>query len=311
MIKCNLCESENYKTIATEIREGEGLIVQCEDCGHFFQAIELNSDELEEYYNDIYTATNSLQETDIEVQEHFEERFKTLDNLISHLNPYLKDGDDVLDIGAGAGSLLYAIKDNVSTLSATELNKSYVEYMKSLNIYAYYGFFEKLSFPKQYDLIISINAIDHMPNPTTVLEEIYKSLKEDGRIYLELPNRNEALNFFLPEENRKKFNKFFWHKAHYSYFYEETIYKLLDKIGFKNIKVANRHEYTIVNYLNWYFTGEPQKRFVDATTNTKLFSGSNSFELEMNSLFEKVNSDFLDILKKNKRGDTLIITANK
>ncbi len=312
MIKCNLCKSTNYRTITREIREGKGHIVECKKCSHVYQAIEMSNKDLEKYYNDIYVITNSLTSDVIEAKHHFDERLKTLDNLLLHLRKHIKKSDKVLDIGAGAGSLLYAIKKDVTSVSATELNKSYVEFMKSsLGINSYYGFIEKIQLHKKFTFIISINTIDHLPNPVLVLENIYKILEVNGKIYLELPNRKEALNFFLPEDNKKKFNKFYWHKAHYSYFSEEILVNLLKKVGFKDISVDYRHEYTILNYLNWYFNGEPQKVFVDATTNTKLFSGDDYFEKKMNGLFSDLNSNFLKLMKKSKRGDTIIVCATK
>jgi SAM-dependent methyltransferase len=311
--KCNICTyNGDCKILATEIREGQGLIVQCPACEHIFQDINMASEELEKYYNSIYLETNSLVNDEVlEVEKHFKERFKTLEKGLKYLQPYLKQNMDVMDIGAGAGSLLYAIKNNVNSCHATELNQSYVDFMNSLGFKAYYGFVEKLDIRDNFDLIISLNSIDHMPEPMTVLTKIYRLLKDKGIIYLELPNRDEALNFYLPEKNKKKFNKFFWHKAHYSYFYDKTITKALELSGFKDIKINYRHEYTIINYLHWYFLGEPQKEFADATTNTKLFSGNEDFELMMNKLTEKTNEEFLDIMSKTKRGDTMICIAQK
>lgn len=311
-MQCNLCEAEQgFKTLSTKIREGKGLILECKNCGHIFQALEMNSDELEEYYNDIYTATNSLSDTQIDVQEHFDERVKTLDNLLKQISPILEKNMKVLDIGSGAGALMYGIKDKVKSLYATELNKSYVKFMNEKGINAQYGFFEKLEFDTKFDLIVSINALDHMPYPMKILKKIYSCLEDAGKIYLELPNRNEALNFFLPEDKQEKFNTFFWHKAHFHYFHEKTIRYALEKIGFKNITINFRHQYTIINFLNWYFSGDRQKVYVDATTNTKLYQGNSEFETKMNQLFKKTNDEFLDIMKETGRGDSMVITATR
>jgi SAM-dependent methyltransferase len=172
-------------------------------------------------------------------------------------------------------------------------------------------FFEKLEFNTKFNLIISINALDHMPYPMEILEKVFESLEDNGQIYLELPNRNEALNFFLPKDKQKNFNVFFYHKAHFHYFYEKSIRYALDKVGFKDIQIDFRHQYTIINFLNWYFTGDKQKFYVNATTNTNLYDGSDIFELKMNELFKKTNREFLEIMKKTKRGDSLVITARK
>ena len=311
-MECNLCgEQEDFKVISTQIREGDGLILECNKCKHVFQELEMNGNELEEYYNEIYTATNSLSTEKIEVEEHFNERIKTLQNLLKHIKPILRKDMKVLDIGSGAGALLYSIKDDVKSLYATELNRSYVQFMNEQGINAQYGFFEKLEFDTKFDLIISINALDHMPYPMEILTKIYHNLEKNGRIYLELPNRNEALNFFLPEKNQANFNTFFWHKAHFHYFHEETIKYALEKVGFKNITIDCRHQYTLNNFLHWYFTGSRQDIYVDATTNTDLYRGNDPFEIKMNELFKDMNDKFLDIMRETKRGDSLVIIAEK
>ena len=79
MILCEICGSEDFRDIATEIREGPGLISQCKSCGLIIQNTIQTSEEIEEYYNKEYQKTNSLQfGKEQSPREHFDDRINTL-----------------------------------------------------------------------------------------------------------------------------------------------------------------------------------------------------------------------------------------
>ncbi|HAK89640.1 MAG: hypothetical protein A2X55_04795 [Nitrospirae bacterium GWB2_47_37] len=311
MTVCEICGSQEFSVIATEIREGPGVISRCGKCGLVIQDITRNRDELQRYYNEEYQKTNSLvvgrEQTPM---EHFEDRIKTMDNIMEKLRPYLKAGMSILEVGSGSGELLHLIKPLVKSVTGIEMHKGFVDFMNSeLGIEAYAQDVNLIDFGgRKFDLIISIMTMDHLPNPAETLLTMKRLLSEDGKMYIELPNREEALNYFLPEPNRGRFNKFFWHRAHYFYFTRETLEKLMVKIGLA-CEISCRHEYTLFNFLNWYFAGNPQKSFVQATMGNSFFPGESVFETEMNGMFEEMEGRFHKILAHTFRGDTLCCVA--
>lgn len=311
MAVCEICNANDSKIIATEIREGPGIIRQCNSCGLIMQDIIQTNEEIEEYYNKEYQKSNSLKLGKEQCpREHFDDRRITLDQLLENILPILKPDMRVLEIGCGTGELLHAIKPYVKEVVGIEINKKYVDFINNeLGIEAYAEDVNLKDFSdRKFDIVISIMTLDHLPNPTETLRTMKSLLSKDGLIYIEVPNREEALNYFLPEPNQKRFNTFFWHKAHYFYFTRHTLEKIIGNIGL-DCKILCRHEYTIKNYLNWYFTGTPDESFIEASTSADFFSGQSEFEISMNEMLNEMDSSFHKILNRHFRGDTLCCTA--
>ena len=311
MPHCEICDSTDFKLIATEMREGPGRISQCSSCGLVIQELDFSLADIKKYYNEEYQKTNSLQTgKEQSPKEHFDGRLKTIGPFVECLRPYLRKGMKVLDIGCGAGDLLYSIKPLVGKVVGTELNKAFVEFMNNeLDIEAYARDINEIDFGEEkFDLIISLGTLDHMPNPLESLQTMKSCLAPGGLLYLWVPNRDQAMNFFLPKETRKPFNTFFWHKAHFFYYTDITLARLLNKAGFSS-EITSLHMYTLRNFFAWYFTGAPQNSFVEATTHAEFFSGESLFEKKMNDMFQNMESRFHAIMKETYRGDMLCCLA--
>ena len=307
---CEICESDNFDLVATQTREGEGRIMQCCKCGLLIQDLEWDKGRLREYYESEYQQTNSLvtgQEQS--PREHFKDRLKTIDPIFETIKPLLSSGARVLEIGCGVGALLFRIKPHTDRCVGVELHTPFVDFMKSeLGIEAYAQDVNTLGFEGKFDLVISIDTLDHLPNPLETITTMRKLLKEDGKLYVEVPNQQDALNLYLPKVSREAYNRFFWHRAHLFYFTKNTISALFNKAGL-NISVFCRHNYTLKNYLNWYFTGKPHRSFVLGTMDTKLFSGDSIFEIQMNEMFRGMDKEFRSVMAKTFHGDTLCCTG--
>jgi hypothetical protein len=100
------------------------------------------------------------------------------------------------------------------------------------------------------------------------------------------------------------YRQFFWHKAHFFYYTKETITKLFNKVGLA-AEITCYHQYTLKNYLNWYFVGKPQANYVEGTTDDTFFAGADPFEIEMNRLLQQANDRFQAIMRDSFRGDSL------
>lgn len=312
MPRCEICERDDFTVIATEIREGRGRISQCKSCGLIIQDARRTAKEIDRYYNEEYQTTNSLDSgKEQSPREHFDARLKTIQSIVGRLNKFLRPDMRVLEIGCGAGELLYSIRPYVGDVIGVELSKGFVDFMnKELSIEAYAEDVNNIDFrTKKFDLIISIATLDHLPDPLRTLEAIKRLLSGRGKVYIELPNLNEALNFYLPEQNRKAFNKFFWHKAHFFYFTPDTLSRIMEKAGF-SCEISCRHEYTFRNYLNWYFRGSPEATFIDAATGVNLFSGDSEFERGINEIFYDAEDRFHKLMSRTFRGDTLCCLAS-
>jgi 2-polyprenyl-3-methyl-5-hydroxy-6-metoxy-1,4-benzoquinol methylase len=272
-----------------------------------------SEEDLSRYYNEEYQKTNSLVVGKLQTpREHFDDSIKALNGLLNNVRPLLRPRMTVLEVGCGTGEILYSIKPSVREVVAIELNKEFVDFIRNdLKIEAYNQDVNTMDFgTRKFDLILCIGTLEHLSNPLATLRTMKNLLAEGGILYLEVPNTEEAMNLYLPEPSRKKFNTFFWHRAHTFYFTRDTLKKILDRAGFSS-NITSRHQYTLINFLNWYFTGQRQNRYLEASTGVRLFTGSNPFETEMNRMMEEMETRFHIILSKTGHGDTLCAVARK
>jgi 2-polyprenyl-3-methyl-5-hydroxy-6-metoxy-1,4-benzoquinol methylase len=270
------------------------------------QDLDWTPDRIKQYYNDEYQQTNSLVAGFVQTaREHFNERMQTIQPVFQQLSTLLNAGMNVLEVGCGAGELLSLIKPLVASCVGVEINRDFTEFIQSeLGIEAHAGEIIQLDLGRKFDLIICVDSLDHMPDPLEVLLHMRGLLTENGSLWLSVPNLNEALNFFLPEPNLSRYREFFWHRAHYFYFNTETITAMLNAAAM-DVTISFYHQYTFKNYLNWYFTGKPQRSYVEGARDSSLLPGTDPFAEDLNSLLAEIEPRFHDILRRHGRGDTL------
>ena len=90
---------------------------------------------------------------------------------------------DVLDFGCGSGHLLNAIK--AKNKSGVEVNQAAIKYAESLGITV---FKDITQVPTEFtEYVISNHALEHVPYPMESLKEIYRVMKQSGRLILCIP----------------------------------------------------------------------------------------------------------------------------
>lgn len=302
-----------FEVVTRNTREGDGLWEKCKHCNLVINRTGVTEEEVNQFYNSDYVKSNSyLSGEEISAKLHFDERIDTLRPIKEIIKPYLNKNMRVMELGSATGELLYLIKDDVKYCFGNEINKYYTEFMKKeLNIDGSSNDYFQLSFPEKFDFILSINTIDHMYETGRAIEKIYEDLNSEGWLYIEVPNDEQALKRYLPEETRLKFQTFMYQKAHYYSFTFQTLSDLLIQKGFEIVKKLSRHDYTLINYLQWYYLGKPQKRLNDAMRNTDLHSGNSKFEVDLNELFFRMDLNFKEIITNNFAGELIGILAKK
>lgn len=286
--------------------------MRCGTCGLVVQDLEWTPEEFARYYNEQYQETNSLDLAGEQPpREHFEDRARTVRPLVERIRPLLWPGMSVLEVGCGTGELLDAIRDDVAEVVGIELNRGFVDFMNTeLGIEAHAEDVNSIDFGgRHFDLIISIATLDHLPNPLETLETMKSLLAPGGRMYLEVPNVDDALNLYLPEPNRTAYETFFWHRAHVFYFTTDTLRALLAKAGLR-CEVSYRHQYTVANLLNWYYRGVPQRTYLEAAKGTGLFTGDSRFERGFDQLLDGIEPAFHELVESTGRGDTIVCVAS-
>lgn len=302
---------ERFVLVTNKTREGAGLWERCKNCGLVVNRSGIPKDMIKAYYNHDYQMTHSFsQEKTITPKEHYDLALISMLPVAKYLAPMIEPWMRVLDIGAATGELLNQIKDKAGYCLGIELNEQYCHFMRNeLGIDATSQDYFALKFDEGFDLIIINGTIDHMYNSLGVIKKIAYDLKPGGKLYIQTPNDEQALKRYLPEPNREAFQNFMYQKAHYYSFSQETLRKALEIAGFKVLDTFSSHDYSLKNFLYWYYLGAPQSNIADAKIHRRFFSNNPGFEAQMNSLLEETDRKFRAILTKEMSGELLCMLA--
>ena len=194
----------------------------------------------------------------------------------------------VLDFGCGWGMFLKNIKDSASNLSGVERREECIQFIKKssnkINIHS-----DLISIKEKFDVITSFHVLEHVPNQVETIVQLKKRLKSRGKLIIEVPH---AKDFLLEFENLKEFKKFTFWSEHLLLHTEHSLKKVLEKAGFKKIKISFYQRYNFANHLGWFINRKP---------------GGHDF---FSHLSEKMmNKAYNEYLTNRKLTDTLIAEA--
>lgn len=303
----------NFRIVTTETREGVGLWESCENCGLIINRCGVTPTALRDFYNSSYQERNSFATgRKIDVRDHFNIRLESIKPRAEYLSGFVSKDSIVFELGAGSGELLALLKPKVGRCFGNELCREFVDFMNhELGISASDEDYLSTEPSQKWDLAISIGTLDHLNSPREYLEKLFDDIKHGGRVYLEVPNDEQALKSFLPDRHTGSFSRFMYQAAHYYSFTFNTLRSLLAEVGFTVEDEFSRHDYSLLNYLNWCMTGGPQSSIVDAKSKIKIFSGNSGFETEMNELLCAADERFHEVISRHKLGESICMLARK
>ncbi len=100
-------------------------------------------------------------------------------------NAGVATGKDILDIACGTGTLFpFYSERNVNSVTGIDISSEMVRIAKQKfpGTEIICGDAEEYSFNKKFDIIMIYNAFPHFPNSEGLIKNLYKYLKESGRI---------------------------------------------------------------------------------------------------------------------------------
>lgn len=106
----------------------------------------------------------------------------------------IKSGSRVLDLGFGDGLFLEEIAKS-NELTIVEGSRSLAEVAESkilelgLNARVIHSLFEEFSTESNFDVVIASHVLEHVDNPSVLLEKIKSWLDKEGKLICIVPNR--------------------------------------------------------------------------------------------------------------------------
>lgn len=209
---------------------------------------------------------------------YYSERWEHLKSL-----NFIKQSDNVLEIGSGFGSFLQKLKDLEINAEGIELNNHAVEHCKGKGLNVSGTLIEEFSkiYPDKFDVVCSFQVLEHVFKVHDFILSQLNTLKSGGKLIVGVPNNNPYLfvsdkfhTLNLPPHHAGLWNKeslFSLEKIFnlkveqmifeplentYDYFISCNIKQIKNKSFQKLIrKVEKRHRKRIRKYLPKYING--------------------------------------------------------
>lgn len=159
----------------------------------------------------------------------------------------------VIDVGAGAGSFLDAVRGVAAKTIAIEPALHFHDALraKGHQVFAYAkDALETLA--DQADFVTSFAVIEHVEDPLTFVRELAALARKGGTVMLSTPNARDWLIETLPA-----YAAFFYRVVHRWYFDADNLSKLLAKAGVDQVEARFRHHFDMSNALLWLRDQKP------------------------------------------------------
>lgn len=153
----------------------------------------------------------------------------------------------VIDIAAGAGRFLEHFQAMGWDCYATEFNEDMCQFLERKGFTAYRGgLFPEEAPDSQFDIVIFTEIIEHINNPTPVLQRLNHLLRPGGIIYITTPNWNSIERRLL----EKDWGMLCW-PEHLTYWTPRHVDRALRQAGFakRSLKAQNISPYRILQAL--------------------------------------------------------------
>tara|TARA_R100000935_G_C2840849_1_gene170872 strand:- start:4885 stop:5796 length:912 start_codon:yes stop_codon:yes gene_type:complete len=121
---------------------------------------------------------------------YYSERWEHLKSL-----NFIKQSDNVLEIGSGFGSFLQKLKDLEINAEGIELNNHAVEHCKQQGLNVSGTLIEEFSkiYPNKFDVVCSFQVLEHVFEVHDFIQSQLNTLKSGGKLIVGVPNNNPYL----------------------------------------------------------------------------------------------------------------------
>ena len=231
--------SNNMKVMGDTFPSAPASIVSCKRCGAVYIDTKAQQSHYSNYYNSGYSKTISYIEVFGEktTKEYF-------NNIYNSFCEYITKDSKILDVGAGRGEFSKYLKDlGYKNIIAMEPSLDNYEHIIDNGIECMYSDIFNMKVSEKFDLIILSHTLEHILDFKIALKKLKLFLKEDGIIYIEVPDSEKYTKVNFP-------SYFFFTFEHIIHFTQKDFKNLANSYGFellKNNEYLKCNSYFVMN----------------------------------------------------------------
>lgn len=229
-MKCYCCEKEDWH-IRKDLNPKKEIGI-CKECGNIaFQIQPGEKEKLEQFYKTAYRQMPAV--------GNLITCTRKLGYIKILLSEYLKDKKGLIcgDIGAATGYVCNWLRQIGHKATGAEMTPSFRRFSEH-----YYGIplTEELEAKHKYDLISYYHVLEHIVDPAAELIKIREYLKDDGAVFISVPEWLYELTD-LSAYGKLVIENYF-HENHINCFTQQSFRNMLDRVGFE-IVMVDREQY--------------------------------------------------------------------
>jgi 2-polyprenyl-3-methyl-5-hydroxy-6-metoxy-1,4-benzoquinol methylase len=219
---CDLCGETKLERISERDRLGKPLAtVVCSRCGLVSHAAIPSDGELAAVYAGEYRY--EYHGSYVPAAYRVVREWKRGQHLVRQLQDEVAPGERVFEVGAGLGCTVMNFALAGYDASGIEPGEGFRNYsVEKLRARIEAGYLEDVPPRKQYECVLLVHVLEHLPSPTLALRQIRNLLRPKGKLYIEVPNL--AAPHAAPGKQ--------FHYAHIYNFTPATLRMLAAKTGF-------------------------------------------------------------------------------
>lgn len=226
----NMPASAQHMPDAQGVKEDRGLtldLCQCMGCG----LVQFDCEPVD-YYRDVIRA-GGFSKTMVELRRY---QYKHL------IDSYHLEGKKFIEVGCGQGEFLKVLSEFPVEVHGIEHDPHLVELARAQGLDVTEGFTETEDTRFAgglYDVFLSFNFLEHQPDPSTMLQAIYRNLEGDAMGLITVPS------FEYIMDHNSYYELIRDHLAYYTF---ETLTPLLERNGFQveECEVINRDTLSVI-----------------------------------------------------------------
>ena len=243
---CPICLNDYGETLHTQrfsLPEKHPLpnfydIVACSKCGFVFTDTSAHQKDYNLFYKDFSKYEYSNMEG-----EGLKNEEKRLKRTVDDISSVIKDKSvKILDVGCAEGDLLLELKNRgYKNLNGLDPSQSCVSHMNneheidanSGGLFSLTSIFNE----NEFDCVILTHVFEHIYDVSMAIQNVYSILKEDGILYLEVPDASRYFEYYIVPFH-------YFDIEHINHFDEHSLTYLTSKNGFKPI-ILGKKEFKI------------------------------------------------------------------
>lgn len=296
---CPLCNNKAETILTDKLRHSESRpVFHCKYCDlGFIENLE-SQERLKQFYTEEYRKKYGPKlDKKTDSKDLFDCHINFQEDRLKIISPYLDREKSLLEIGCSAGMFLYNIRDKVKKMVGIEFDKSAAEYAsEKCNCKVYTEELPDLSLDKKsFDIICAFQVMEHVESPLNFLLHVKEYLKDNGIIYIEVPNLYDVL---VSTYNLPNHKQFYYHSAHLYYFSKNSLRLLFEKAGFSG-NFYFTQDYNILNHFHWILNDKPQSSCMPGLSAPEFpFQNniSNLHKTKMNIFLTRIDEEYKRLL---------------